>query len=204
MVRRFLLLLIPALICSVYAISQNTILKLNGRTVPALRYELKGDWLYYVKTDDEKEKLRRLDKYDIFSVLKADGTEDVIYDPDTSLDGDPTEMEVRRYIMGEQHAMATYNKPFNRPVGAGVGLTSAFFTGFYAPIGIFTYTLIIGRFDTKDIPYSTMIEPEVFNTEEFRSGYKKYARNKKIKQSLVWGGIGFAVGFPAFFLIFHD
>jgi hypothetical protein len=76
--------------------------------------------------------------------------------------------------------------------------------GFYAPPVVFAYAMAIGRHNPKQMPPSQDIDPEVFNSEAFLNGYQKYARNKKMRQSLIWGGIGFAVGFPVFLAIFHE
>lgn len=185
------------------SLSQDRILKLNGRSVEVKKFELKGDWLYYVRLNDEKEKLRKYDKYDIFSVQRADGTEEIIYDPDTLFEQDPSVAEVRSYIQGEQHGMATYKKPWNKVGGAAAGVASGF-AGLYGPIGVFAYTMVVGRVNPKTIPISNLVEPEVFNSEEFKSGYRRYARNKKIRDSLIFGGIGFVVGFTVLSIAFHD
>lgn len=188
---------------SKYCMSQDQILKLNGKTTDITFYELKGDWVYYKRADDPKSKLRRYDKFDIFSVLKSDGSEDVIYDPDTTYENDPTTEQIRRYIKGEQWGMANYHKPWNKAGGAASGIASSF-AGYYGPPGIFLYALIAGSFNVKDIPQSPGLDATLYASDEFKAGYRKYARNKKIQQSLTWGGVGFAIGFPVFLLVFHD
>src|SRR3954447_11242576 len=89
--------------------------------------------------------------------------------------------------------MAVYRKPLNIVGGVAAGGASSFL-GYYGPIGVFAYAIVLSRFNPK-VPPSETIEPAVFNSEEFTLGYQKYARNKKIKQSLIWGGIGFSIGF---------
>jgi hypothetical protein len=176
--------------------AQIKILLLSGKTKDVKQYEIKGDWIFYKKADDPKEKLRKMDKFDVFSALNANGTEEIIYDPDTSMEGDPSVERVRNYIKGEQFAMANYNKPMNKVGGFLAGAASGI-AGYYGPIGVFSYSIILSRFNPK-VPQTTLIEPDVLNSDEFKLGYQKYARNKKIQQSLIFGGIGFSVGFAAF------
>ena len=196
----FILNLFIFLLSATLAFSQNKILLLNGKTKEVKSYELKGDWLYYIKIDDKKEKNRKLDRYNVFSVTKPDGLEEVIYDPDTAMEGDPSIEQVRRYIKGEQYGMAVYKTTYIKFESELVGFGSGLLT-FYGPAVVFVNSLVIGSFNPKHIPPTALIEPEVFNTEEFKAGYNKYARNKKIKDSLIFGGVGFAVGFAFFSLI---
>jgi hypothetical protein len=197
----FFLMLLGVIAFSVHA--QSKILKLNGRTIDIKSYSLKGDWLFYVKQDDVKEKLRKMERFDVFSVLTDDGTEEIIYDPDTVNEGDPTVEQVRRYIMGEWHGMQMYHPPWTKPAGVAAGIGSGFI-GFYGPPFIFGYALVAGAIPVKKIPPSDTIDPVVFNSDEFITGYRRFARNKKMRDGLIWGGIAFAVSFPTFYLIFHN
>lgn len=208
------LLLLFLFSCVTFVKAQNKILLLDGRVKEAKQYELKGDDVFYKRSDAEDKsrkfflwktiwpdnKLRKLYKYDVFSVTKADGAEEVFYDPDP-VDGDPGVPQVRNYIKGEQYGMAVYHKPWNK-VGGGIAGFASSIAGYYGPAGVFLYAMVVSRFNPQTIPPTTLIEPEVFNSEEFKTGYTKYARNKKIKDSLIFGGIGFAVGFPIFYLAF--
>lgn len=183
--------------------AQDKIVKLNGRTIDIKNYSLKGDWLFYVKHDDVKEKQRKIERFDVFSVLMANGAEEIIYDPDTANEGDPSIEQVRRYIKGEQYGMQMYHPPWTKPAGIAAGIGSGFI-GFYGPPFVFGYALIAGAIPVKKIPPSDTIDPAVFNSDEFITGYRRYARNKKMRDGLIWGGVAFAVSFPTFYFIFHD
>jgi hypothetical protein len=183
--------------------AQDKILKLNGRTIDIKSYSLQRDWLFYVKEKNKKEVRRRIDRYEVFSVIKSDGSEEIIYDPDTLYDGDPTIEQVRRYIRGEQYAMQVYQPNWTKPAGVAAGIGSGFI-GFYGPPLVFGYVLVASAFPARHIPPSADISPEVFYSDEFIAGYRKYARNKKIRDGLIWGGVSFLASFTAFYLIFHD
>lgn len=180
--------------------SQNKILLLNGKTREVKSYEVKGDWLFYKRLDDAKEKTRRIDKYNVFSVTKPNGMEEIVYDPDTALEGDPGVEQVRKYIRGEQYGMAVYNAPWNKFESEVVGLTAGLLT-FYGPGLVFINSMTLSRINPGKIPKTALIEPEIFSSEEFKAGYKKYARNRKTKDSLIFGGIGFTIGFTFFALV---
>ncbi|MEP7168801.1 MAG: hypothetical protein ABI855_05475 [Bacteroidota bacterium] len=182
--------------------AQIKILFLTGKMKEVKQYEVKGDWVFYKKMNDKKDKLRKMDKFDIFSAINPDGTEEVIYDPDTALEGDPSVERVRNYIKGEQYAKSVYNAPWNKFESEVVGLGSGIFT-FYGPAGVFINSLITGQINARKIPYTSSIEPAILYSDDFKVGYKKYARNKKIKDSLIFGGIGFTIGFTFFTLIFQ-
>lgn len=200
--RNVFVLLLFFLIIGNTAFAQIKVLLLNGKMREIKQYEVKGDWLFYKKIDDPKDKMRKMDKFDVFSATLQDGTEDVIYDPDTSLEGDPSVEQIRKYIKGEQYGMAVYHKTMNKVGGVLAGFASGA-AGYYGPIGVFTYSIILSRFNPK-VPPSTAIDPEVFNSDEFKIGYQKYGRNKKIQQSLIFGGIGFIAGFTAFAVYNHN
>jgi|SRR6185436_714915 len=205
--RFFFFFFLAATFCN----GQIKILKLNGKMKDAKQYEVKGEWIFY-KTPDSldhrihkfflwnkvwpRNKLKKIDKFDVFSAINPDGTEEIVYDPDTIFEGDPSVEWVRKYIKGEQYGMMHYDKYTNKIAAVLIGGGFAYFS-YYGPIGVFIYSM--GRNIVKPrIPYSDSIEPAVFNTEEFQLGYRKYVRNKRIKESLIFGGIGFAVGFAAF------
>ncbi|MCC6385623.1 MAG: hypothetical protein IT241_10760 [Bacteroidia bacterium] len=144
-----------------------------------------------------------MDRYEVFSIQKADGSEEIVYDPDTINEADPNVEQVRRFISGQQYGMDLYHPGWTKIGGTVAGVGSGFI-GFYGPPGIFAYVLVAGKINTRKIPESAEIDPVVFNSEEFRLGYKKYTRNKIIRDGLIWGGIGFAVAFPAFYFIYHN
>lgn len=189
-------LLLYFFLTSTFCSAQIKMLLLNGKTKDIKQYEIKGEWIFYKKLNDPKDKMRKMDKFNVFSATNPDGSEEIIYDPDTIIEGDPSVEWVRTYIKGEQYGMTHYDKYTNKIVGALVGGGFAYFS-YYGPIGVFIYSM--GRNIVKPkIPPSDSIDPAIFNSEQFQLGFRKHVRNKRIKDSLIFGGIGFAVGFAAF------
>ena len=64
----------------------------------------------------------------------------------------------------------------------------------------FLNAAIVQRF-TPDVPRGLPDEPAEIENIDFQEGFKYKARKHKIEQSLIWGGIGFGIGFATFALI---
>lgn len=151
--------------------------------------EVKGDFLIYRPEGPHKDGIRKMEKFDIFSLQFDDGTEQIIYEPDTTY-GDPSVEEAREYVKGEQLADSIYKKPMNLIGGIASGAAGSILV-FYAPIVPAVYATTISLF-TPHMPKS-QLEKEV-RSEDFIAGYERKARNKKTKSALLGGVIGLGVG----------
>lgn len=195
---RFKTLFIFGLLSALFvndSIAQGKLVFLNGKEKRFVTAEVKGEFIVYQPEGTKKPTSKRADLYNVFSIYKDDGSEQIVYNPDTA-DGDPSVLEVRDYILGEKFADSTYRKPMNFIGGVAVGLGSSA-AGFYGiPIPL-VYTTIIGQFNPK-MPKTTS---EIVPSEAYIAGYKRKARNMKIKSSLIGGVIGFGVGITTLVLV---
>jgi hypothetical protein len=182
-----------------YCCGQGKLVFLNGKVRHFEKAEVVGDFVVYQPEGQTKPSLRKADRYNVFSIVNDDGTEQIIYDPDTSEGGDPTIAEVRDYIRGEQHAAITYRKPMNLIGGIGSGLAGSTIGFFGIPVP-FIYTTIVGSVNPK-LPRA---ELSANHADAYVAGYQRKARNMKIKHSLIGGGIGFSVGIAALAIILAD
>ncbi len=192
-----LLILVTSLLIGFQSFAQDKILLLSGKYIEVKSYYIKenyifnDDYIFYNKLKDKDRKTRTLEKIDVFSVIKADGTEEVLYTPDT-VNGLSIE-QVRNFIRGEQAAARFYNRQAHIGESAIVGVASSILIFYSLPAPMLN-AVVLGRFTPKkmqipdgyDLPYST--------TEEYKIGYEKKARNIKIQQSIKWGYIGLGVG----------
>lgn len=217
---KWLILGILACFLQQHSLAQGKIIFLNGNEKRFSIAEIKNDILQYTpeQTGQKTPSPRRVDKYDVFSILNDDGSEEVVYKPDTTFNDDPTVEQVREYIKGEKYAALVYNKPANFVTGMQVGFTSGIllpaFYGLAAPI---IYPAVLGRFtprletplqyqynpktnDFAPIPKDSVVTPDII-TEYFEAGYGKKARNMKIKSSLIGGAIGFGISASAMLYI---
>lgn len=177
-------------------LAQGKLLYLNGKEKRFITAEVKGESIVYKPEGASGEVYRHADKYNVFAIVRDDGTEQVIYEPDTVNTDDPPVAEIRDYIKGEQHAVSIYKKPMNLAGGIISGAAGSLI-GFYGlPIPL-VYTTIVGRVTPK-LPAN---ERQNNYSEAFIAGYEKKSRNIKVKNSMIGGGIGFALGISALILI---
>lgn len=182
------------------ASAQYSILLLNGRQKQISKYELRGPDLVYRKPDDKAGKAHKMDRYSVYSVTDSLGKEDLVYNPiDTTEDLSAERMRI--FIKGEQYASKNYKAPFgvkaeSFAVGFGAGLLTIYGT----PIP-FLNAAVLQRF-TPPVTHGLPDEPAEINSIDFQEGFQYKARKRKIEQSLIWGGIGFGIGFASFAIIF--
>lgn len=183
------------------ASAQKTILYLNGKEKKIESYSMNNERLVFVPID-ALDKKKSVDMYKVFSVKDSlTDKEIIIYNPDTS-EGDLTREEMRMFIDGEQYAVKNYKDKTHKVAAAAIGIGSGIFT-FYGLIIPATYAVIGGRFSPA-VPMNLPNPPQSINEEMFKYGYQYKARAKKTKDNLIFGGIGFAVGFTAFAVILHN
>jgi hypothetical protein len=176
---------------------QGKIVYLSGKEKRFHAAELKGDFVVY-KTDSISRP-HRADRYNVFSIQHDNGNEELIYNPDTLVTDDPAISEVREYILGEQFAAKVYRSPAHTAGGIASGMAGSL-VGFYGLPAPLVYATVISRFNPK-LPKN---ERTANHSDAFIAGYQKRARNVKIKNSLIGGGIGFAVGVAALVILFGN
>lgn len=197
-----LLLLLTAGLRPGYSQGPYRIQFINGKEAIADQYLVQGLDFVYTRSGEKPGKNKVVDRYDVFSVTGADSVEKIIYEPFDSLDYSVE--EARQYILGEKAAFRYYKRPANIissvAIGAGaVALGVQTFPALALPIPMI-YSVILGQFNPRkmqipegtDLPYS--------QTEAYRFGYEKAARNLKIQQTLKWGFISVGVGVGAYFI----
>ena len=201
------------------AFAQGKLIMLNGNEKRFITAELKGEVIVYQPENKDTSTLRKIDKFDVFSILNDNGTEEIIYNPDTVSGEDPTVSEARDYIKGERYAGLVYKNPLNLVSGVVVGGAGSVI-GFYGLIVPVIYPAVYGKFTPKlkqplklnynastgkfeSLPAPGALS-NVIVTESFSAGYGKKARNMKIKNSLIGGGLGFAVGIAVLVLVLGD
>jgi hypothetical protein len=191
-------LLILFLLLSSGVFAQDTITLLNGKTLIVKSTELSGFSLNY-RTLKPKSKLKRIDVDNVFSIRHPDGTEFIVYQPDTLDEEDYTISEMRMYIKGEQDALKYYRNHLNK-VGAFVfGMGSAYFS-FYGIVGPAIYASLIGSAVPK-IDSTKVSDPALLQINEYKTGYERKARDRKTVNSILYGLAGFAAGIATYTII---
>ena len=197
--RNFIIITLLAFASPLLSLAQGKIIYLNGKEKRFETAEVRGEYIVYQPEGSTKEWSRKSDRYNVFSLQRDNGTEEIIYAPDTSEGGDPSVEEVRDYIKGERFAMQVYSKPLNFGAGLYVGVGSSL-AGFYGIPVPLVYSTILGLRNPK-VPKELRGENY---SEAFVAGYQKKSRNIKIKKSLLGGGIGFSVGVAWFIILSNN
>jgi hypothetical protein len=174
--------------------AQGTIQMISGKLIKVDYYSVGDLFVSYKKQGDKKGNTKAVDRYDVFSIIKTDSSEQIIYAPADSLDY--TVEEARQYIKGEQAAHLYYKKPGNGISAAAVGLGSSLLSFYALPVPMI-YAVALGRFNPKINQLPSNFDPQLAAAEPFKFGYQKAARNIKIQQSLKWGYISLGVGLTA-------
>lgn len=193
------IILMTTLFGAIAATAQGTLIYLNGKERRFTRMELKDDYILYKPEGSTSDWMSRADRFNIFSILRDDGSEEILYQPDSTDQSDPTIAEVRDYIAGQKYAANRYRKPLNMIGGIASGLAGSV-GGFYGIPVPLVYATIVGQINPKPPKGEA---GQVFS-ESFNHGYQRKARNMKIKNSLIGGGIGFGVGIAALMIFYAN
>ena len=199
MIKRFLFIILIA--NSLAANAQEKMVLINGREIKIKSHVVNDDYVFYYRTDDIRNKKRLAEKIDVFSILKEDGYEEVIFQPDT-VNGLSLE-EARNYIRGEQAAMKFYNEQAHIGESAIIGVASSILIFYSLPLPMFN-AVIMGKFSPKKMKIPEGYDAPYSATDEYKIGYQKKARNLKIQQSLKWGYIGLGVGLVGFIVYYSN
>lgn len=183
-------LLLFFLISLVPARAQDTLLLINGHKMVVKSVDLKDYTIAYRTLG--KNRLRTIDPYRVFSIVYADGTERVIYERDSLDPVDFSVEQMRMFIRGEQDAAKYYHNTPNKVAAFLIGGGASYFT-IYGLIIPPLYATVVGSFSPKIEKYRTDIN--LLNVSEYREGYERKARDRKIRNALIGGMAGFVAGF---------
>lgn len=181
--------------------AQDTLFLLGGKTIVARNIEVGGYRVSYMGLK-EGSKLKSVRIENLFSIKHANGSEQMFYVPDSLEEDDFTVDQMRMFIRGEQDALAYYKNTPNKLAAFAAGGGVSLF-GFYGIIGPAIYSTVVGSF-SPDMSKQKVSDPALIQVEEYREGYQRKVRDKKIKNSLLFGLAGFAVGVATFSIATHN
>ena len=169
--------------------AQDTIVLLNGKSILSQHAELNGYAITY-HTLKANSKQKNVNVENVFSIRFADGTERIIYQPDSLEPDDYSPEQMRMYIIGEQEAIRYYKNNLNKATAFAFGGGSACLS-FYGIIGPAIYATVIGSFSPK-MEKQKVSDLSLLQNTEFREGYIRKARDKNTKNAILYGLAGFA------------
>lgn len=159
---------------------------------------------------ETRRKLRftkRIPRDMVFSILKPDSTEIVVYNPDTLgffMDGSAEVeygvSEMRSYIRGRQDGRK-HRTGFDAGIGAAIGIISSSLGTYWGPSIPAGYIVVTSIANTK-VQNKAGVEPSLLDNQAYRDGYERSAKRKKtwdfVKGSVAGLGFGMIVGHAIF------
>lgn len=184
-----------------YSNAQDTIVLLSGKTIIAKNIAV-GMYSVTYYSLKENSWQKRIGPESVFSIKHADGTERIVYERDSLEEEDYTVEQMRMYVRGEQDAMKYYKNNVNKIAAFACGGVASFF-GFYGLIGPAIYSTVSGSV-SPIMEKQKVSDPVLLHADEYREGYQRKVRDKKVKSSILYGIAGFAATFAAISIATHN
>lgn len=176
------------------ALAQDRIILINGNVLEVKNVELKDNIVSFQCLNKEKRKKIHPDR--VFSVQYENGTERVVFVTDPLDPNDFKPEEMRMFIKGEQDAKLYYHNTGNKIVSAAIGAGAGLLT-IYGLVVPPLYSTVVGSF-SPNVRKHNVSDPSMRDNLIYREGYERICRDRKIRNSLMYGFAGFAVGFIAY------
>ena len=169
--------------------AQNKIILLNGKEIPAMNATVQGEKIVYRSPINNK--LKKVNVDHAFSFQDAKGREEVVYQKDPLDTGDFNAEEMRLFIKGEQDADRYYRNQTNKVAATAIGGAAGLLTIYGLAIPAI-YSTIVGSI-SPNVDKQQMSDISMLSDPIFREGYERRSRDRKIRNSLVFGYGSFAV-----------
>ena len=194
----FLLSIILLNLVFTSAIAQDTLLLLNGKQRLIRDFQYNNDKTSLI-FNTLKGKQKGVDLNDIFSVIDSTNHEHIFYSPDTIEFLLETE-QMRSYMLGERDARQQYKPRWAFISGFAAGVVSPVL-GRYALVLPVSYG-ITTSFIPKPQTYLNTHNIGV-NKPHYSLGYKDIIKQKRLRNSLLGGALGFAISAVAWEKFFN-
>lgn len=188
-----------AFLIAASASAQDKIILINGNVLEVRNVEIKDNKISFQSM--KREKRKKIDPYRVFSVQYANGKEDVVFVTDPLDPNDFKPEEMRMFIQGEQEAKLYYHNTGNKVVAATIGASAGLLT-IYGIVIPAIYSTVVGSF-SPNVYKHKVSDPALRDNLNFREGYERKCRDRKIRNSLLYGFGGFFVGFTAFAVLLN-
>lgn len=202
MKRLLLLFLILGSIRS--ASAQDTLLLMNGQRLICNITSDSGTVIeMQVPGRKGKLKAREIHKSDVFSVIRKDSAEKVLYAQDEMFGDIFTEQEMRFYLVGEGDARNNYKAGHIFLIGVAACGTIAFLGGdgyitSVIPPVLYTVAQLIGKVKIRK---ETMRDERYQYNDFYAMGYEPPARSRKLIRASEGGFLGAALGVGLWYLL---
>jgi hypothetical protein len=209
---RYTFLLLFFLICGKSTLGQDKITLLNGQVLEVkVKSETDGDIVYFYEKRNKKKE-SKLESYRVFSVEKKGEQEKIIYAQDTAIGNYFSVDEMRMFIYGERDARNNYKTGWFYAGSAVLGYAAVMFDTYDSELGFFksepsifpivlplVFPIVSAKINTKIQPRHVSESAYLLNTE-YIDGFKKVARFKRMKSTLLGTVTGVGLGIATYFI----
>ncbi len=188
------LLLIPA----IFVHGQGKINLMNGKII-AFDTISKGNMEKFNYVSHDTKKVSAIKVSRIFSINYNDGKEELFFVADSTV-SDFSVPQMREFVKGEQDCRLNYKPKAATVGGIIVGGAAGILGIFYGPVLPAIYATIVSASPPPDITKKPYADKILMNSDYYAYGFEMAARKKKLKNSLLGGGIGFGISVTAFII----
>lgn len=181
---------VSILISSLGIFAQDSLLFIDAKKIMVQDYKLYPEKNFIVYKN-ENGRIKKTSQDNVFSII-SNSNEQVLYKP-MEKNGFVSEENVRYYIAGQQFVRKNYTKKIAPVSGFIVGGVSPFLIGVpISPLLPVSYSLIYGNLAGGKSSYVT----KNFSNKPvyFQEGMRKEIQRKSVRNSLIAGAAGVAVG----------
>ncbi|GAB4205742.1 MAG: hypothetical protein Fur0023_14890 [Bacteroidia bacterium] len=185
-------------------LSQNisdTIYLMNGQKIPGKVIDTSFALVTYkIPTSSQPDKIRNLEKDDIFCIRYKDGIHFYYYSQDTARGDWFTREEMWHFTQGERDAQRGFKPVATMIIGGTLGLAAGM-TGMYVapalPLGFY----LISDITKVKIRHHSVSNPELLQYDAYILGYQKVARSKRRIHAIIGGASGLLLGYITYFTL---
>lgn len=209
---RSILVLLVVFACCKRVSGQDKITLLNGQVLEVkIKSENDGDIVYFYEKR-KKKKEAKLESYRIFSVEKKGEQEKIMYAQDTAIGNYFSVDEMRMFIYGERDARNNYKAGWFYAGSVVLGYAAVVFDAYDSELGFFksepsifpiilplVFPIVSAKINTK-IQSKHVSESAYLLNTEYIDGFKKVARFKRMKNTLLGTVTGVGLGLTTYFI----
>ena len=200
---RILMPLVVLTLLTLTGFSQDRILMMSGSVLECRVTSTDDVFVMYERTKrNGKVQQSSVSRYEVFSIIYADGREEVIYQTDFIQKTEYTEDEMRAYIAGSQDAYKNHKAKFSFWGGIGVGLVAGYlgegnvFVTFGTPV-VFSGAHYVPNIRIRE-EYMSDLDYKFNNN--YALGYERVARSRMMLRGLGGSALGSAIGSIGYFI----
>ncbi|RME19257.1 MAG: hypothetical protein D6799_01590 [Bacteroidetes bacterium] len=198
----FYFLSLCLLFLQTHLLSQNvadTIYLMNGQKIGSKVIDTSFALVTYkIPTSSQPDKIRNLEKDDIFCIRYKDGTNFYYYSQDTIRGDWFTRDEMWHFTQGERDARKGFKPIATSIIGGTLGALAGM-TGMYVapalPLGFY----LISDITKIKIRQHSISNPELLQYDAYILGYQKVSRSKRRIHAIISGASGLLLGYITYF-----